>query len=140
MSVLKVKMIIVASEVRAYFKVFVENGAVGFYLYRYFKTTRYQCDLSTKSHISSSSVVAFKRLDGTMDCCSNNSLTDLCFSYIKPQGRNSREREVKHTHTHAYILMQSQPFLTNSSCELQHVDCFLNPVLWNKMVSISSAV
>nr|XP_057916955.1 membrane-bound transcription factor site-2 protease-like [Doryrhamphus excisus] len=33
---------------------------------------------------------AFKRLDGTMDCCSNNSLTDLCFSYIKPQ---SRERE-----------------------------------------------
>ncbi|XP_035767230.1 membrane-bound transcription factor site-2 protease [Neolamprologus brichardi] len=37
--------------------------------------------------------VAFKRLDGTMDCCSNNSLTDLCFSYIKPQGRSSRERE-----------------------------------------------
>uniref|UniRef100_A0A3Q0SY90 Membrane-bound transcription factor site-2 protease n=1 Tax=Amphilophus citrinellus TaxID=61819 RepID=A0A3Q0SY90_AMPCI len=36
---------------------------------------------------------AFKRLDGTMDCCSNNSLTDLCFSYIKPQGRSSRERE-----------------------------------------------
>ncbi|XP_061777529.1 membrane-bound transcription factor site-2 protease isoform X2 [Nerophis ophidion] len=33
---------------------------------------------------------AFKRLDGTMDCCSNNSLTDLCFSYIKPL---SRERE-----------------------------------------------
>uniref|UniRef100_A0A3Q4GBR8 Membrane-bound transcription factor site-2 protease n=1 Tax=Neolamprologus brichardi TaxID=32507 RepID=A0A3Q4GBR8_NEOBR len=31
--------------------------------------------------------VAFKRLDGTMDCCSNNSLTDLCFSYIKPQVR-----------------------------------------------------
>ncbi|XP_005730566.1 membrane-bound transcription factor site-2 protease [Pundamilia nyererei] len=36
---------------------------------------------------------AFKRLDGTMDCCSNNSLTDLCFSYIKSQGRSSRERE-----------------------------------------------
>lgn len=36
---------------------------------------------------------AFKRLDGTMDCCSNNSLTDLCFSYIKPQSKNSRERE-----------------------------------------------
>ncbi|TWW70711.1 Membrane-bound transcription factor site-2 protease [Takifugu flavidus] len=36
---------------------------------------------------------AFKRLDGTMDCCSNNSLTDLCFSYIKPQSRNDRERE-----------------------------------------------
>ncbi|KAM9333047.1 LOW QUALITY PROTEIN: membrane-bound transcription factor site-2 protease [Pholidichthys leucotaenia] len=36
---------------------------------------------------------AFKRLDGTMDCCSNNSLTDLCFSYIKPEGRNNRERE-----------------------------------------------
>nr|CBN82180.1 Membrane-bound transcription factor site-2 protease [Dicentrarchus labrax] len=36
---------------------------------------------------------AFKRLDGTMDCCSNNSLTDLCFSYMKPQGKNSRERE-----------------------------------------------
>ncbi|XP_060949655.1 membrane-bound transcription factor site-2 protease [Limanda limanda] len=35
---------------------------------------------------------AFKRLDGTMDCCSNNSLTDLCFSYMKPQGR-SREKE-----------------------------------------------
>ncbi|XP_049605011.1 membrane-bound transcription factor site-2 protease [Syngnathus scovelli] len=26
---------------------------------------------------------AFKRLDGTLDCCSNNSLTDLCFSYMK---------------------------------------------------------
>uniref|UniRef100_A0A668A4I8 Membrane-bound transcription factor site-2 protease n=1 Tax=Myripristis murdjan TaxID=586833 RepID=A0A668A4I8_9TELE len=37
--------------------------------------------------------VAFKRLDGTMDCCSNNSLTDLCFSYIKPQNRNIKERE-----------------------------------------------
>ncbi|KAG8009611.1 Membrane-bound transcription factor site-2 protease [Nibea albiflora] len=36
---------------------------------------------------------AFKRLDGTMDCCSNNSLTDLCFSYMKPQGRNGKERE-----------------------------------------------
>nr|XP_020458153.1 membrane-bound transcription factor site-2 protease [Monopterus albus] len=36
---------------------------------------------------------AFKRLDGTMDCCSNNSLTDLCFSYIKPEHRKSRERE-----------------------------------------------
>uniref|UniRef100_A0A3Q1JDW5 Membrane-bound transcription factor site-2 protease n=1 Tax=Anabas testudineus TaxID=64144 RepID=A0A3Q1JDW5_ANATE len=36
----------------------------------------------------------FKRLDGTIDCCSNNSLTDLCFSYIKPQGKNSQEREV----------------------------------------------
>ncbi|XP_053268334.1 membrane-bound transcription factor site-2 protease [Pleuronectes platessa] len=36
---------------------------------------------------------AFKRLDGTMDCCSNNSLTDLCFSYMKPQGRSSREKE-----------------------------------------------
>ncbi|XP_076026539.1 membrane-bound transcription factor site-2 protease [Genypterus blacodes] len=30
---------------------------------------------------------AYKRLDGTMDCCSNNSLTDLCFSYSKPQDR-----------------------------------------------------
>uniref|UniRef100_A0A3B3B4S0 Membrane-bound transcription factor site-2 protease n=1 Tax=Oryzias melastigma TaxID=30732 RepID=A0A3B3B4S0_ORYME len=25
--------------------------------------------------------IAFKRLDGTMDCCSNSSLTDLCFSF-----------------------------------------------------------
>ncbi|KAF3836247.1 hypothetical protein F7725_028805 [Dissostichus mawsoni] len=33
------------------------------------------------------------RLDGTFDCCSNNSLTDLCFSYMKPQGKNSKERE-----------------------------------------------
>uniref|UniRef100_A0A668TGX0 Membrane-bound transcription factor site-2 protease n=1 Tax=Oreochromis aureus TaxID=47969 RepID=A0A668TGX0_OREAU len=41
----------------------------------------------------STHVGAFKRLDGTMDCCSNNSLTDLCFSYIKPLGRSSRERE-----------------------------------------------
>lgn len=42
---------------------------------------------------------AFKRLDGTMDCCSNNSLTDLCFSYIKP-GWKDREKEVTHTNTH----------------------------------------
>ncbi|XP_034562715.1 membrane-bound transcription factor site-2 protease [Notolabrus celidotus] len=34
---------------------------------------------------------AFKRLDGTMDCCSNNSLTDLCFSYMNPPGRKERE-------------------------------------------------
>ncbi|XP_063730150.1 LOW QUALITY PROTEIN: membrane-bound transcription factor site-2 protease [Eleginops maclovinus] len=34
---------------------------------------------------------AFKRLDGTFDCCSNNSLTDLCFSYMKPQGKKERE-------------------------------------------------
>ncbi|XP_077480674.1 membrane-bound transcription factor site-2 protease [Stigmatopora argus] len=33
---------------------------------------------------------AFKRLDGTLDCCSNNSLTDLCFSYVKPR---SAEKE-----------------------------------------------
>uniref|UniRef100_A0A3Q1FNA0 Membrane-bound transcription factor site-2 protease n=1 Tax=Acanthochromis polyacanthus TaxID=80966 RepID=A0A3Q1FNA0_9TELE len=43
---------------------------------------------------------AFKRLDGTMDCCSNSSLTDLCFSYVKPQSRHSREREVTHQQTH----------------------------------------
>ncbi|KAM9712932.1 membrane-bound transcription factor site-2 protease [Menidia menidia] len=36
---------------------------------------------------------AFKRLDGTMDCCSNSSLTDLCFSYTRPQSRSSRDRE-----------------------------------------------
>ncbi|XP_012675652.1 membrane-bound transcription factor site-2 protease isoform X2 [Clupea harengus] len=28
---------------------------------------------------------AYKRLDGTMECCSNNSLTDLCFSYHNNQ-------------------------------------------------------
>ncbi|KAM4606186.1 membrane-bound transcription factor site-2 protease [Polymixia lowei] len=36
---------------------------------------------------------AFKRLDGTMDCCSNNSLTDLCFFYTNPQDRKSKEKE-----------------------------------------------
>ncbi|KAK7881143.1 hypothetical protein WMY93_029552 [Mugilogobius chulae] len=35
----------------------------------------------------------YKRLDGTVDCCSNNSLTDLCFSYTKPQGRGIRDKE-----------------------------------------------
>lgn len=35
----------------------------------------------------------YKRLDGTIDCCSNNSLTDLCFSYTKPQGRGVRDKE-----------------------------------------------
>lgn len=41
-------------------------------------------------------LAAFKRLDGTMDCCSNNSLTDLCFSYVK---RHTSEREVSRTLT-----------------------------------------
>ncbi|KAM6953542.1 membrane-bound transcription factor site-2 protease [Aplochiton taeniatus] len=36
---------------------------------------------------------AFKRLDGTMECCSNNSLTDLCFSYNNPVDRTSKEKE-----------------------------------------------
>lgn len=35
----------------------------------------------------------YRRLDGTIDCCSNNSLTDLCFSYTKPQGRGVRDKE-----------------------------------------------
>ncbi|XP_075903471.1 membrane-bound transcription factor site-2 protease [Nelusetta ayraudi] len=35
----------------------------------------------------------YKRLDGTIDCCSNNSLTDLCFSYTKPQSRSSKDME-----------------------------------------------
>ncbi|XP_010864568.2 membrane-bound transcription factor site-2 protease isoform X1 [Esox lucius] len=30
---------------------------------------------------------AFRRLDGSIECCSNNSLTDLCFSYTKLQER-----------------------------------------------------
>ncbi|XP_028824363.1 membrane-bound transcription factor site-2 protease isoform X2 [Denticeps clupeoides] len=29
---------------------------------------------------------AFKRLDGTVECCSNNSLTDICFSYSGNHG------------------------------------------------------
>uniref|UniRef100_A0A8C9Z7X1 Membrane-bound transcription factor site-2 protease n=1 Tax=Sander lucioperca TaxID=283035 RepID=A0A8C9Z7X1_SANLU len=41
--------------------------------------------------VPSASLQPSWRLDGTMDCCSNNSLTDLCFSYMKPQGKNSRE-------------------------------------------------
>lgn len=35
----------------------------------------------------------YKRLDGTIDCCSNNSLTDLCFSYTRPGGRGERDKE-----------------------------------------------
>jgi len=46
-----------------------------------------------------------------MDCCSNNSLTDLCFSYMKLQGKSSREREVTHTHTHTHSHTHSWDFL-----------------------------
>ncbi|KAG7524751.1 membrane-bound transcription factor site-2 protease [Solea senegalensis] len=35
----------------------------------------------------------YRRLDGTMDCCSNNSLTDLCFSFMNPQSKSSVEKE-----------------------------------------------
>uniref|UniRef100_A0A3P8UKL0 Membrane-bound transcription factor site-2 protease n=1 Tax=Cynoglossus semilaevis TaxID=244447 RepID=A0A3P8UKL0_CYNSE len=33
----------------------------------------------------------FKRLDGSMDCCSNKSLTDLCFYYSPDQSGGGRE-------------------------------------------------
>ncbi|KAM9337786.1 membrane-bound transcription factor site-2 protease isoform 2-T2 [Symphorus nematophorus] len=58
---------------------------------------------------------AFKRLDGTMDCCSNNSLTDLCFSYIKPQGRNSKERE--------YACMPVRKMVTGTRVCRTDADC-----------------
>uniref|UniRef100_A0A3Q3LTK9 Membrane-bound transcription factor site-2 protease n=1 Tax=Mastacembelus armatus TaxID=205130 RepID=A0A3Q3LTK9_9TELE len=58
---------------------------------------------------------AFKRLDGTMDCCSNNSLTDLCFSYVKPQGRNSREKE--------YACMPVRKMVTGSQVCRTDDDC-----------------
>ncbi|XP_062335514.1 membrane-bound transcription factor site-2 protease [Osmerus eperlanus] len=34
---------------------------------------------------------AFKRLDGSMECCSNNSLTDLCFSFSSQRDKEVRE-------------------------------------------------
>ncbi|XP_061522954.1 membrane-bound transcription factor site-2 protease isoform X1 [Phycodurus eques] len=55
---------------------------------------------------------AFKRLDGTLDCCSNNSLTDLCFSYIKP-----------HTADREYACMPVRKMVTGSRvCRGDH-DC-----------------
>uniref|UniRef100_A0A671XL38 Membrane-bound transcription factor site-2 protease n=1 Tax=Sparus aurata TaxID=8175 RepID=A0A671XL38_SPAAU len=57
----------------------------------------------------------FKRLDGTMDCCSNNSLTDLCFSYMKPQGRNGRERE--------YACMPVRKMVTGTRVCRSEADC-----------------
>uniref|UniRef100_A0A3P9LMQ1 Membrane-bound transcription factor site-2 protease n=1 Tax=Oryzias latipes TaxID=8090 RepID=A0A3P9LMQ1_ORYLA len=41
----------------------------------------YCVPVSTARSHSPFSLSAFKRLDGTTDCCSNSSLTDLCFSY-----------------------------------------------------------
>uniref|UniRef100_A0A674APQ2 Membrane-bound transcription factor site-2 protease n=1 Tax=Salmo trutta TaxID=8032 RepID=A0A674APQ2_SALTR len=37
----------------------------------------------------------YRRLDTSIECCSNNSLTDLCFSYTKLQ-----DKEVRHTNRH----------------------------------------
>uniref|UniRef100_A0A9R1SFD0 Membrane-bound transcription factor site-2 protease n=2 Tax=Cyprinus carpio TaxID=7962 RepID=A0A9R1SFD0_CYPCA len=39
------------------------------------------CVHTAKLQLSWSAGRAFKRLDGTMECCGNNSLTDFCFSY-----------------------------------------------------------
>uniref|UniRef100_A0AAZ3SE23 Membrane-bound transcription factor site-2 protease n=1 Tax=Oncorhynchus tshawytscha TaxID=74940 RepID=A0AAZ3SE23_ONCTS len=39
----------------------------------------------------------YRRLDTSIECCSNNSLTDLCFSYTKLQ-----EKEVRHTNRHTH--------------------------------------
>ncbi|XP_076868800.1 membrane-bound transcription factor site-2 protease [Brachyhypopomus gauderio] len=35
----------------------------------------------TSLHFNHAADRAYKRLDGTVECCSNNSLTDLCFTY-----------------------------------------------------------
>ncbi|KAM4533817.1 membrane-bound transcription factor site-2 protease isoform 1-T1 [Odontesthes bonariensis] len=71
---------------------------------------------------------AFKRLDGTMDCCSNNSLTDLCFSYNKPHGRKSRDREVTRTQrlfvtAHRYACMPVRKMVTGTPVCHSDGDC-----------------
>ncbi|XP_057679757.1 membrane-bound transcription factor site-2 protease [Corythoichthys intestinalis] len=60
---------------------------------------------------------AFKRLDGTMDCCSNNSLTDLCFSYIKP---GSADRE--------YACMPVRKMVTGTQVCRSDRDCHADGV------------
>uniref|UniRef100_A0A3Q1EVV9 Membrane-bound transcription factor site-2 protease n=1 Tax=Acanthochromis polyacanthus TaxID=80966 RepID=A0A3Q1EVV9_9TELE len=79
---------------------------------------------------------AFKRLDGTMDCCSNSSLTDLCFSYVKPQSRHSREREVTHQQTHwescripVSVSVHVLPDLTSWRLYQKKAESYLYPVL-----------
>ncbi|XP_029104551.1 membrane-bound transcription factor site-2 protease isoform X4 [Scleropages formosus] len=39
------------------------------------------CVRTSSLHLSWAAGRAYRRLDGTMECCNNSSLTDLCFSY-----------------------------------------------------------
>lgn len=55
---------------------------------------------------------AYKRLDGTLDCCSNSSLTDLCFSYTSPR---DKERE--------YACMPVRKMVTGTPVCQRDSDC-----------------
>ncbi|KAG5268073.1 hypothetical protein AALO_G00207940 [Alosa alosa] len=72
------------------------------------------CARASNLQISWAAGRAYKRLDGTMECCSNNSLTDLCFSYHSNQeGRMYACLPARRT-------MESSPTcMTNADCQKQ---------------------
>ncbi|XP_062377534.1 membrane-bound transcription factor site-2 protease isoform X2 [Sardina pilchardus] len=57
---------------------------------------------------------AYKRLDGTMECCSNNSLTDLCFSY-----RSNQEGKMYACLPARRTMESSLTCVTNADCQKQ---------------------
>ncbi|KAL1006228.1 hypothetical protein UPYG_G00069510 [Umbra pygmaea] len=57
---------------------------------------------------------AFRRLDGSIECCSNNSLTDLCFSFSKLQARE-------------FACLPVRKMLSGSSVCRSNADCHSNP-------------
>ncbi|XP_056440625.1 membrane-bound transcription factor site-2 protease isoform X1 [Gadus chalcogrammus] len=60
---------------------------------------------------------AYKRLDGSMDCCSNNSLTDLCFSYTSPR---DKEKEPSRPQ---YACMPVRKMVTGTPVCRRDADC-----------------
>ncbi|XP_063063491.1 membrane-bound transcription factor site-2 protease [Engraulis encrasicolus] len=71
------------------------------------------CARSSDLHVSWAAGRAYKRLDGSMECCSNNSLTDLCFSYhSQKEGRMYACLPARKT------METSRTCRTNADCQL----------------------
>uniref|UniRef100_A0A671QJG1 Membrane-bound transcription factor site-2 protease n=1 Tax=Sinocyclocheilus anshuiensis TaxID=1608454 RepID=A0A671QJG1_9TELE len=86
------------------------------------------CVHTAKLQLSWSAGRAFKRLDGTMECCGNNSLTDFCFSYS-----NNVESKLFACLPVRKTIDVSRPCRTNTDCQTDFIPSLcLMPSLENQ--------
>ncbi|TRZ00022.1 hypothetical protein DNTS_033971 [Danionella cerebrum] len=86
------------------------------------------CVPTDKLQVSWTTGRAFKRLDGTMECCGNNSLSDLCFSYS-----NNVESKLFACMPVRKTIEASRTCRTNTDCQKDFIPslCFI-PSLENQ--------